>query len=200
MSTPTRTHRKRANTRAHLSAVALALFEKFGYEAVTMEQIAAEADVARGTLYNHFPVKEAALVHALHEQLATDLGPLLHKAMARRSLRTRLAGILDASAQWWEAHREYAAPYIRYRFQAVGDGQAGQSDSDMLTLYAQLIGQAQAQDEIRNDLAAPLLSSHLHFLYLGAVLRWLESGQTSLRAELAQALEFFMAGAAVPKR
>lgn len=199
MSTPNRTHRKRVRTREHLSEVALALFEKLGYEAVTMEQIAAEADVARGTLYNHFPVKEAALVHALHQQLASDLGPLLHKAMARRSVQARLAGILDASAQWWEAHRDYAAPYIRYRFQAVGDGQAGQGDSDMLTLYAQLIEQAQAKGEIRNDIAPPLLSSHLHFLYLGAVLRWLDHDEASLRGELAQALAFFMAGAGAPK-
>ncbi|SFS14067.1 transcriptional regulator, TetR family [Dyella sp. OK004] len=199
MSTSTRTHRKRVRTREHLSAVALTLFEKLGYEAVTMEQIAAEADVARGTLYNHFPVKEAALVHALHQQLASDLGPLLHKAMARRSVQARLTGVLDASAQWWEAHRDYAAPYIRYRFQAVGDGQAGQGDSDMLTLYAQLIEQAQAKGEIRNDIAPLLLSSHLHFLYLGAVLRWLDHGEASLRDELAQALAFFMAGASAPK-
>ncbi|ULU24638.1 TetR/AcrR family transcriptional regulator [Dyella terrae] len=195
MSTPSHPPRKRERTRDHLGTVAWALFEQFGYEAVTMEQIAAEAGVARGTLYNHFPVKEAALALALHEQLASDLSPLMHKVMARRSLQTRLAGILDASAQWWEAHRDYAAPYIRYRFQALGDGQQGQSDSDMLAVYASLIEQAQAKGEIRDDIAPPLLASHLHFLYLGAVLRWLENNRLSLRHELAQVLAFFMAAA-----
>ncbi|RUL77518.1 TetR/AcrR family transcriptional regulator [Dyella choica] len=199
MSTPTRTQGKRDRTREHLSAVALTLFGRFGFEAVTMEQIAAEADVARGTLYNHFPVKEAALVHALHGELANDLGPLLHKAMARRTLQTRLAAILDASAQWWESHRDYAAPYIRYRFQAIGKDQPGQSDSDMVPLYAQLIAQAQAEGEVRNDIAAPLLASHLHFLYLGAVLRWLDDDSAGLRTELARTLKFFMAGATTPK-
>ncbi|TDG22194.1 TetR/AcrR family transcriptional regulator [Paraburkholderia silviterrae] len=179
--------------------MALALFCQFGYEAVTMEQIAAKAGVARGTLYNHFPVKEAALVHALHGKLASDLGPLLHKAMARRTLQTRLAAILGASAQWWESHRDFAAPYIRYRFQAIGKGQPGQSDSDMLPLYAQWIAQAQEEGEVRNDIAALLLASHLHFLYLGAVLRWLDDDSASLRAELARTLKFFMAGATVPK-
>lgn len=193
MSTPT--DGKRARTREHLSAVALTLFWQFGYEAVTMEQIAAEAGVARGTLYNHFPVKEAALAHALHGELANDLGPLLRKAMTRRTLQTRLAAILDASAQWWESHRDFAAPYIRYRFQGVGNGQPGHSDSDMLSLYAQLIGQAQEQGEIRNDLDATLLASYLHFLYLGAMLRWLDDAPGNLRVELAGTLKFFMAGA-----
>ncbi|AIF48796.1 TetR/AcrR family transcriptional regulator [Dyella japonica] len=196
MSTPTRPPGKSARTREHLAAVALTLFEQFGYEAVTMEQIAADAGVARGTLYNHFPVKEAALVHALHGELANDLGPLLHKAMARRSLQSRLAAILDASALWWESHRDYAAPYIRHRFQAIGSGEPGQSDSDMLPLYAQLIGQAQADGDVRRDIAAPLLASHLHFLYLGAVLRWLDGESASLRTELSRSLKFFMAGAA----
>lgn len=196
--TQTRQRGKSDRTRDHLSTVALTLFWQFGYDAVTMEQIAAEAGVARGTLYNHFPVKEAALVHALHGKLANDLGPLMHKAMARRTLQTRLAAILDASAQWWESHRDYAAPYIRYRFQAIGDGQPGQSDSDMLPLYAQLIAQAQEAGEVRNDMAAPLLANHLHFLYLGAVLRWLEDDATSLRAEFVRTLKFFMTGAAGP--
>ncbi len=46
-----------------------------GYESVTMEQIAAAADVARGTLYNHFPFKEAVLAYWIHGQLAKDLRP-----------------------------------------------------------------------------------------------------------------------------
>ncbi|MFK2919486.1 helix-turn-helix transcriptional regulator [Dyella koreensis] len=173
--------------------MALALFDQYGYDAVTMEQIAAAADVARGTLYNHFPVKEAVLVQALHVQLASELGPLLQKAMTRRGLLAQLTGVFEASAKWWEAHRDYAAPYIRYRFQTISDGQAGQSDSEMQTLYAQLIERAQAGGEIRDDIAPVLLSGHLHFLYLGAVLRWLENRKVKLTKELAGALAFFMA-------
>lgn len=195
MPIPTRTHRKRSRTREHLVAVALALFDQHGYDAVTMEQIAAVADVARGTLYNHFPVKEAVLVQALHVKLASDLGPLLQKAMTRDGLSAQLTGVFEASAKWWDAHRDYAAPYIRYRFQTISDGQAGQSDSEMQTLYAHLIEQAQAEGEIRDDMAPVLLAGHLHFLYLGAVLRWLENRKAKLSKELAGALAFFMAAA-----
>lgn len=54
-----RRDRKRLQTLNHLASAAMRLFERDGFKAVTMERIAAEADVAKGTLYNHFPTKEA---------------------------------------------------------------------------------------------------------------------------------------------
>lgn len=188
----TDSYRKRDRTRAHLAEVAMTLFEEHGFGGVTMEQIAAAAGVARGTLYNHFAVKEAALVHAVHARLAGDIGPLLQQVIKRRGLKAQLTAVFKASADWWEAHRDYAAPYIRFRFQTIGDGQAGQGDSDMQALYAQLIARAQDGGEIRNDIASGRLASHLHFLYLGAVLRWLENDRITLARELAGVLAFFM--------
>ncbi|MGO4777637.1 TetR/AcrR family transcriptional regulator, partial [Lysobacter sp. 2RAB21] len=57
--TMTRLERKRQHTRDRIAQTAFELFETHGYDAVTMDQIAIAADVARGTLYNHFAVKEA---------------------------------------------------------------------------------------------------------------------------------------------
>lgn len=40
-----------------------------GYDAVQMRSVAAEADVALGTLYRYFPSKEHLLVSAMHRQI-----------------------------------------------------------------------------------------------------------------------------------
>ena len=45
-----RRERKRSQTLDHLAATAFALFEAHGYDAVTMEQIAAQADATVGCL------------------------------------------------------------------------------------------------------------------------------------------------------
>jgi TetR/AcrR family transcriptional regulator, regulator of autoinduction and epiphytic fitness len=37
----------------------------------------AEADVAKGALYNHFLTKEAVLAGGIHDQLGRDLEPLM---------------------------------------------------------------------------------------------------------------------------
>ncbi|MEU7339543.1 TetR/AcrR family transcriptional regulator [Streptomyces sp. NPDC007074] len=53
--------RQRERRRAELYDVALALFVEKTYEGTTMEDIAARADVARTTVFNHFPRKVAFL-------------------------------------------------------------------------------------------------------------------------------------------
>lgn len=192
--------RKRLQTRDHIAAAAFALFDAHGYDAVTMEQIAAAADVARGTLYNHFPVKEAVLAHGLHAQLARDLEPLMRTVLARDSVAERLATLLTASAGWWEAHRHYAMPYIRYRFQQARDGHPQDGASDMVPVYAGLIAQAQERGELDPRQAPARLAHYLHYLYLGALMAWLGDADLPLGDELARVVEFFMRGAAPAPR
>ncbi|MDA0161456.1 TetR family transcriptional regulator [Solirubrobacter ginsenosidimutans] len=50
--------RKKAATRAAISDVATRLFEARGFEAVTVADIAAAADVSKKTVFNYFPAKE----------------------------------------------------------------------------------------------------------------------------------------------
>ncbi|PYP66429.1 MAG: hypothetical protein DMD36_17320 [Gemmatimonadetes bacterium] len=42
---------------------ALRLFKKRGFEATTVDEIAEQADVAKGTFFNYFPRKEAVFSH-----------------------------------------------------------------------------------------------------------------------------------------
>jgi AcrR family transcriptional regulator len=193
-----RTSRKRTQTRDRIAAVSFELFERLGFDAVTMEQIAGAAGVVRATLYNHFPIKEAVLAHGLHEQLARDLRLLGPGIRSRPTFTSRLASLLEPSARWWEAHRQYAAPYIRYRFQQVGDARAGQPSSDMITAYAQLIAQAQEAGELRANEPALRLAHYLHFLGLCALMTWIGDAQVSLADEFSRATAFFIAGAARP--
>ncbi|MFS2050031.1 helix-turn-helix domain-containing protein, partial [Variovorax sp. CT11-76] len=69
---PGRRERRRVQTLDHVATTAMQLFEAQGYDATTMEQIALRADVAKGTLYNHFATKEAVLAHWIHLELAAD--------------------------------------------------------------------------------------------------------------------------------
>ena len=100
--------RKRLQTLDLLTRSAYTLFETHGYDSVTMEQIAAQAGVSKGTLYNHFPVKEALLAHYFHQELARSARDLLPRLMKLPGFAQRLTKTLHASAHWSEAHRAYA--------------------------------------------------------------------------------------------
>ncbi|WP_405160972.1 TetR/AcrR family transcriptional regulator [Nocardia sp. NBC_01499] len=54
--------RKRAQTWRTIRAAALTLFEERGFDAVTVDEIAAAANVARGTFFNYFESKDAVVV------------------------------------------------------------------------------------------------------------------------------------------
>ena len=55
--------RKMARTRETVAAVALDLFAANGYDQVTVEEIAAAAEVAPSTVYRHFATKEQLALH-----------------------------------------------------------------------------------------------------------------------------------------
>lgn len=50
--------RKKQRTREHIAQVARGLFAERGFEAVSVSEIAREADVAQKTVFNYFPTKE----------------------------------------------------------------------------------------------------------------------------------------------
>lgn len=194
-----RRERKRQQTLDHLTQTAWRLFEALGYDAVTMEQIAAQADVSKGTLYNHFPVKEALLAHRFHGELAASLVGLWPTLNALPTLAARLTRLLHASADWSESQRAYLGPYLRYRFatmQAGADNDERHSRSGLHRVFAALMQDAQAANQARADMDPELLAHHLQFLYLGALLRWLDQPGMSLKQEFDAAIALFVNGVA----
>ena len=90
--------RKKAKTRAAIQAAALALFERQGYQATTVDQIAAMADVSQSTFFRYFPTKEDVvlldrydplMLAALRAQPA-ELSPIV---ALRRTLRSVLGAL-----------------------------------------------------------------------------------------------------------
>ena len=194
---PGRRARKRAQMRERLVGTAARLFEQHGYEAVTMEQIAAEADVAKRTLYNHFPTREAILARWLDTRLEQDLAHLQASIARRRTFASRAACILDASAEWCSAHPEHLMAYLRYRFTCLGQpsGQEDAEDGGFVALWETLIQAAQETGELDIGFAPAQLATWFHHLYLAALLRWLTVPGLSLRREFSDAARLFITGA-----
>lgn len=196
VQTPSRRVRKRMEKLDRIARTGYRLFEAHGYDAVTMEQLAAEADVAKGTLYNHFPVKEAVLAHWIHMQLEHDLARLLPLAQAENNFKRGMRRLLQASANWHQRHREYLLPYLRYRFLSVGQPGPEENDAraDLVQAFMTLIQAGQRSHELRDAQPAERLALFFHFLYLAALMRWLMTPKAKLTEEFAAALDVFLKG------
>jgi len=186
---------RRSEIPAHIQGVARLLFQTRGYARVTMEQIAVEAAVSKRTLYKYFPVKEAILERVLEDELAKDLAQRDFHIDAEAGFRNSVLRLMHESAQWCGQHRDYLLPYIRYKFATFDPGAAGQ-DKGLLPVWKMLIASAQERRELHVRHSTGQLGTYFHYLYLGALMRWLTEPGLDLRQEFDTVVALFMDGAA----
>lgn len=191
---PGRRERKRQQQLDHLADTAWALFEAEGFDGVTMERIAEAADVAKGTLYKHFPVKEALLRHRFHRELHAVWPEIQPEMAAAAPGPARLACFFRLQARWCERRRAYLLPYVRFRLADPQLTSDKRERSGMDRIFTELIAQGQTAGTLRGDIPAALLAGYLQFTHLATLLRWLTADGLSLEAELAGMLELACTG------
>lgn len=95
--------RKKRLARAAITAAARRLFAERGYDAVTVSQVAAAADVSEKTVFNHFPTKEDLAFAGREEGIAQFVAAIegrgpdesvldVFRTMTRTVLRAYVAG------------------------------------------------------------------------------------------------------------
>jgi AcrR family transcriptional regulator len=187
--------RKRQKTADHLARIAFELFERDGFQAVTMEQIAAAADVARGTLYNHFTAKEALLDHFFRLEFDTGINILLEDVGRVAGLEGKLNRLFDAFSGWAAGRRKYLPYCLDYQLRA-GLQRADRTGADALRqVFSTLLTEAQEERDIPDGADIPTLAAYLEHLYFAAILRWLASDAASPGLECRRMVTLFLHGA-----
>ena len=105
-SQPRRPRADAERNRARLLEAARAAFAS-GRDAVTLEQIARDSGVGIGTLYRHFPTREA-LVEALYRKELGDLCASIQPLLATHPPDQALRAWMDRFADYVTAKREMA--------------------------------------------------------------------------------------------
>jgi AcrR family transcriptional regulator len=164
--------RKKNATRDRIRACALQLFREHGYDATTVEQIAAAAGVSHMTFFRYFPAKEDVAVSDSYDPL---LAGLLEQTPAGWPLIDRVrAALLRGLRQLYDADRDtllaqnkliVSTPALRDRLWA------NQIATQQLILQALGAGQRPSfQDRV--TVAACLAAAST------AVLSWVENNGT----------------------
>jgi AcrR family transcriptional regulator len=167
--------RKKTATRDRIRACALRLFGEQGYDATTVEQIAAAAGVSHMTFFRYFPAKEDVALSDSYDPMLTGL---LEQTPATWPLIDRIrTALLQGLRQFYDADRDallaqnkliVSTPALRERLWA------SQMDTQQLILHALGTGQhgPRPSFQARVTVAACLAAAST------AVLTWVENDGT----------------------
>jgi AcrR family transcriptional regulator len=133
--------------RARLLDAARAAFAS-GQASVTLEQIARDAGVGIGTLYRHFPTREA-LVEALYRQELAELCASAGDLLAAHSPEHALRRWMDQFADYVAAKREMAEA-LRAVF-ASGALTVSQARAELTVAVRQILDAGIADGTLRDD-------------------------------------------------
>jgi len=108
------TTEKGEQTRNQIFAAALELFREQGFDATTMQQVAARAEVAKSAAYYYFPSKEA-IIQAYYEIIQAEQERLCGEAFARqRALKPRLTAAMHSKFDLAKDDRNLLGVVFRY--------------------------------------------------------------------------------------
>jgi AcrR family transcriptional regulator len=165
-----RTQRRRLATRDRLVAAALELFSEHGYDAATMEMVADRADLARTTVFNHFPRKDALLLAALADRRRIVGDRLGQTQVSQAATGDRIRDAITLWAAAYESDAATGAALVRAWVQAGGPYLPGATDT--AALFAAVLAAGQLSGDVRRDADSQVAGLALLDAAVGALVRW----------------------------
>jgi AcrR family transcriptional regulator len=156
--------RKAEQTRHRIINAALQLFYKSGYEQVTMDAIAEEAEIGRATLFNYFPSKAALLIPISQQIIFAELYPPLETYLSQRP------STLDALRYYFTllAERINELPDVARAILSVLEltkADSAKQVPEFLDALRLILVYGQGRQEVRKDLPLDVLVQYLAMLY-----------------------------------
>ncbi len=196
MEQQTRRERKKEETRRKILETAFKLFVDQGFGSTTVDQITKAADIGKGTFYNYFPSKEAALYEFL-EDIGRQRGEKIWAGLlSLQDTRQRLARAFQTATSWFEEYPELLRVYVMDRLNTVIKNPAAYKPNHLELYLLEIIKMGQELGDIRDDVDARQLVNYLNGIFLIQLCQWFGSTAGPGLYQLAmQGVDFFLIGA-----
>ncbi len=167
-------------TRERILQAARNLFQRKGFEQTTTRDLAAEAGIAVGTLFNYFPTKEDLAMTIIAQAAVPTRADLERRLRGDESLDEALFAHIAAGLRRLLPHRRYLgdvlestlSPFARSNVATEGDRFRADHLETVRDLIVSHRGESAAEPS--------LVSMHLYWtLYLGVLSFWTRDASTS---------------------
>ncbi|MBI1311189.1 TetR family transcriptional regulator [bacterium] len=189
------TQQVKEETRARIVACAERLFRTQGFDATRTKEIAQEAGIAAGTLFNYFPAKEAVAVALIESALKAAEATFRKRVTDSASLEEDLFAYIAAGLRRLRPYRAYAKSVLETCLSPAATDEASAGASNIRTGHLQVFGELAATRGWSEPPTA--MECQLYWtLYTGVLSFWASdssSNQEDTLALLDQSLRMFVA-------
>ena len=187
---------RRTATRNAILDAAAALFAARGVDGTTIDDIVAQAEVARGSFYYNFDSKEQVVLAISRRDFGLAAEEIERKLARGDSPTLLLRELLLTACRWYGRNRHLAKTLLMTSLeQSTPPPDESQSPS-FRKLAERILEQGQALGEIRADIEANVLAEIATGTFLQAALFWVYAPRTvRLERWVKRCLKVFLEGA-----
>ncbi len=175
-----RLERKKAKTKELIYETALRLFMKKGFDNTTVDEIAAKADIAKGTFFNYFPRKEAVLMHITDlrmQQLMRNLPEILDGETSARCRIEKIMYILGKINENEKPLTRIVVLETLKNYAAAMGPEEKEKQMQFPNLLRDILRQGQESGEIRTWVDVDSAARIMEAVYLATLLEWVDEEQ-----------------------
>ncbi len=153
---------------------AIRLFSDKGYEQTSIEELAREAGIGKGTVYSYFETKKDIVRAFCEDQLEYTRTELTANTKPETSLKEQLLVIFMAEFRHVTANKEFGRLFMQEKVFPKEHYSA--DDQEMQNRYFEMLypiyQRAQERGELNSDLELLHISGHFYSLYLLILSCW----------------------------
>ena len=163
--------------RKQILAAAAKVFEASGYAQATIDEVASEAGVAKGSIYNYFQSKQDLFVQVFAESFSVDEQQVLEKLDRPASTLVKLGAVVDEWSARFEKYSKEGALVLEFWLSAARQGQGFMTDTfrDMLIRWRKkltdIIAEGVNNGELRSEVDPPIAAASIMATFDGLILQ-----------------------------
>jgi AcrR family transcriptional regulator len=167
--------------------VAVAAFNERGYEATSMDELAARAGITKSAIYHHVPGKVELLRLAVHRALDALFAVTEEPGATTGPAIDRLEHVVRGSVRVLTAELPYVTLLLRVRGNSEVERMALQRRREFDRIVTSLVRAAEQEGDVRPDVD-PAVTSRLLFGTVNSLIEWYRPGGGLSADDLADAL------------
>lgn len=179
-----RSERKKAELRKKIVETAVGMFNEKSFHGVTMDEIAAAVDVAKGTLYNHFPSKEEIVAEFIKNSFTSKHYERIMRFRNLKGTAARAAHIFTELMRGVMRQRDLFEVFIVYRIKNIMSfNKAENEESGIGLLASEVVRLGKNGGDISADIADGFVKDFFEFTFIEIAKEFYNSGRNFRLAE-----------------